>query len=90
MKAWKRAVVAGSATASAILFLRKKRAAGVLFAGVSLATLAWEYPEEFARIRRDLPDYLEKGTKLLVLASYIGERLAAASEGSEGPELLRG
>jgi len=90
MQSWKRAVVAGSAFASAIMFLKKKRAGGVLFAGVALATLASEYPQEFARVRRDLPDYLEKGTKLLVLASYIGERLAAANERDwELPERVR-
>ena len=42
MESWKKAVVAGSAGASAILFLKKKYPAGVLTAGVALAVLASE------------------------------------------------
>ncbi len=79
MQQWKRAVLAGSAAASAIMFLKKKRAAGVLLAGVGLATLASEYPEKFARLREELPDYLERGTNFLDIVSRLGERLAHAA-----------
>ena len=47
MENWKRAVIAGSATTSAILFVKGKGAAGVLAAGVALAVLASEYPDTF-------------------------------------------
>jgi hypothetical protein len=80
MENWKRALVAGSAGASAILFLTGKRAAGVLFAGVSLATLAAEYPEKFAEIREKLPNYVERGTNFLDVVSRVGERLAEVAE----------
>jgi len=93
MPHWKRALLAGSAAASAIMFLKKKRAAGVLLAGVGLATLASEYPERFAQLRENLPDYLERGTNFLNVVSRLGERLAAATQrrGSEWYEsLLRG
>jgi len=91
MPYWKRALLAGSATASAILFLKKKRAAGILLAGVGLATLASEYPEKFARVREELPEYIERGTKFLELVSRLGERLATATQrrGSEWYESLR-
>ena len=91
MPYWKRALLAGSAAASTILFLKKKRAAGILLAGVGLATLASEYPEKFARIREDLPEYIERGTKFLDLVSRLGERLSAATQrrSSEWYESLR-
>lgn len=83
MPHWKRALLAGSAAASAIMFLKKKRAAGVLLAGVGLATLASEYPEKFAQVRENLPDYLERGTNFLDVVSHLGERLAAATQGRD-------
>ncbi len=55
MENWKRAVVAGSVGTSAILFVKGKRPAGVLMAGVGLAVLASEYPEKFERLREELP-----------------------------------
>lgn len=76
MENWKRALVAGSAGASAILFLKRKRAAGVILAGVSLATLASEYPEKFAEFRENLPTYIEHGTGFLDAVLRAGERLA--------------
>ncbi len=80
MEHWKRALLAGSAGASAILFLQRKRAAGVVFAGVALAMLASEYPEKFAEFRRKLPDYVERGTSFLEVVSRAGERLAKFAE----------
>ena len=90
MPHWKRALLAGSAAASAIMFLKKKRAAGVLLAGVGLATLASEYPGKFAQLRENLPDYVDRGTKFLDLVSRLGERLATATQrrGSEWYESL--
>ena len=90
MQHWKRALLGGSAAASAILFVKKKRAAGVLLAGVGLATLASEYPEKFTQLRANLPEYLERGTKFLDVVSRLGERLAAATQrrGSEWYESL--
>jgi hypothetical protein len=76
MENWKRALLAGSAGMSAIMFLKGKRTAGVILAGVGLATLASEYPEEFAKFRENLPDYVERGTRFVEVASRAGERLA--------------
>ena len=93
MENWKRAVVGGAACASAIFFLTGKRAAGVVFAGVGLATLAAEYPEKFAEIRDRIPDYVDRGTHFLDVVSRVGERIAEAGErkGSNWYEaLLRG
>jgi len=80
MENWKRALVAGSAGASVVFLLNGKRAAGILLAGVSLATLASEYPDKFAEIRERMPEYVERGTNFLDVVSRVGERLAEATE----------
>jgi hypothetical protein len=80
MESWKRAVLAGSAGLSVIFLLKRNRTGGVIFGGIALATLASEYPDEFARFRRKIPDYVERGTTFLEVASRVGERLADLAE----------
>ena len=72
MENWKRAVIAGSVGAAAMLLLKGKRPAAVLVGGVGLAVLASEYPSQFVRIREELPSYVRQGTKFLDLAMKIG------------------
>jgi hypothetical protein len=76
MNAWKKAVVAGSIGAATVLFLRNKYAAGVLSTGIGLAVLAAEYPEKFDKVRRSLPDYFERGMRVMELAERAGRRIA--------------
>ncbi len=76
MEAWKKAVVAGSIGAATVLFLKSRYAAGVLATGVGLAVLASEYPEKFDRVRRSLPDYFERGMKMMEMAERAGRRIA--------------
>jgi len=76
MENWKKALIAGSAAGSAIMFLKKKPGAGILLAGVSLATVAHEYPEQFSKVRRALPDYFGRGMRLAEFASRAGEQIA--------------
>lgn len=80
MENWKKAVLAGSGGLAAIFLLRGSKTGVFIFGGVALATLASEYPEKFADIRRNLPTYVDRGTTLLEVASRIGERLADAAE----------
>jgi hypothetical protein len=80
MENWKQAVVVGSLAGSAALFLKRRNPAGVILAGVGLATLASEYPETFRRIRKELPNYVDRGSKFLEIVSRAGERLAVAAE----------
>lgn len=80
MENWKKAVIAGSGGLAAVFLLKGNRAGGFIFGGVALATLASEYPERFAQIRRNLPDYVERGTTFLQVASQIGEGLADLAE----------
>jgi len=85
MQVWKQALVAGSAGAAVVMFLKGKITAGVVLSGVSLATLASEYPEKFSEIRDSLPRYVERGTVFLDLVSRAGERIAEVAEGRGAP-----
>jgi hypothetical protein len=80
MKNWKRALVAGSAAGSAVMFLKKKPGAGILLASLSLVTLAIEYPQHFNKVRRSLPDYFSRGMKLAEFASRAGSQIAEFAE----------
>ena len=52
----------------------------LIFGGAALATLASEYPEKFAEIRKKLPDYMDRGATFLEVVSRLGERLAEVTE----------
>jgi hypothetical protein len=80
MENWKRAVIAGAAGAATMLLLKGKRPAAVLVGGVGLAVLASEYPNQFGKIREELPSYVRQGTKFLDLAMKIGSRIEELAE----------
>jgi hypothetical protein len=76
MKSWKQALIFGSLGASAFLLVTgRKPAAGVL-AGVGLAALASEYPQQMQRLWERAPEYVNKGNQVLRMASTFLERLA--------------
>lgn len=87
METWKRALLAGSAGASAIMLLKGNRTAGLILAGVGLATLASEYPEKFDEFRENLPHYVERTSTYLDVVARVGERLASRG-GARGSEWL--
>jgi hypothetical protein len=62
------------------LFLKGRRPAGVLAAGIGLAVLASEYPEKFDQIRREIPEYVDSATRFLDVVSRAGLRLAELAE----------
>jgi len=80
MENWKRAVIAGSVGTAALLLLKGKRPAAVLVGGLGLAVLASEYPNQFARIREELPSYIRTGTRFLDLAMQIGSKIGELAE----------
>jgi hypothetical protein len=45
-----------------------------------LAVLASEYPEQFGKIREELPSYVRQGTKFLDLAMKIGNKVEEWAE----------
>ena len=79
MHSWKKALLAGSIGAAAILFMKKKYPAGVLATGVGLAVLASEYPEKFERVRRVLPEYFDRGMEVMEMAGRAGRRIYQAA-----------
>jgi hypothetical protein len=58
------------------MLLKKKPAAGVVLGGIGLVAVASEYPQQFARMRRKLPEYLDRGMELVEFASRAGNRIA--------------
>jgi len=52
----------------------------VLVGGVGLAVLASEYPNQFGRIREELPSYVRQGTRFLELAMRIGGKIEELAE----------
>jgi hypothetical protein len=79
MDGWKKALVAGSISTATILFMKKRYPAGVLATGVGLALLASEYPEKFEKVRRSLPDYFDRGMRLMEMAGRAGKRITDAA-----------
>jgi len=85
MENWKRAAIAASAGVATVLMLKGRRPAGVLVAGVGLAVLASEYPEKFEGVQRSLPDYFDRGMRLMEMTSRIGRKIAQfAGQGGQG------
>jgi hypothetical protein len=80
MENWKRAVIAGSVGVAALLLVKRRRPAAVLAGSVGLAVLASEYPEQFGRIREELPSYVRQGTKFLDLAIRLGGKIEELAE----------
>ena len=80
MENWKRAVIAGSVGAAAMLLMKGRRPAAVLVGGVGLAVLASEYPNQFEKIREELPSYVRQGARFLDLAMTIGQKIEELAE----------
>jgi hypothetical protein len=80
MENWKRAVIAGTAGTAALLVVKGRRPAAVLVGSVGLAVLASEYPDQFVRIREELPSYVRQGTRFLDLAIKIGSKIEELAE----------
>ncbi|MFZ1007567.1 MAG: hypothetical protein WAN65_12055 [Candidatus Sulfotelmatobacter sp.] len=79
MESWKKAAVAGAIGAATVLFLKKKYPAGVLATGVGLAVLASEFPEKFEKVRQSLPDYFDRGMRVMEMAARAGKRISDAA-----------
>ena len=63
-----------------ILLLKGRRPAAVLVGGVGMAVLASEYPEQFERIREELPSYVRQATRFLDMAMKIGDKIGELAE----------
>jgi hypothetical protein len=78
---WKKGLIYGSFAAGAILFLSGRRPAGLAIAGIGLATLAAENPEKLEEIWNRLPEYIEKGSKIVDGAAMFIEKLSQQQGG---------
>ena len=76
MKNWKRALIFGSLGASVFLLLTGRKPAAGVVAGVGLAALASEYPDEMQRLWERAPEYINRGNQILGVAAAFLERLA--------------
>jgi S-formylglutathione hydrolase FrmB len=72
---WKKTLMIGSFAAGAILFLTGRRPAGLAVAGIGVATFAAEHPEKFEELWHRMPEYIEKGSKFVDMASTFLERM---------------
>ena len=79
MDSWKKAAVLGTIAGAAILFMKKRYAAGVLATGAGLAVLASEYPDKFEQVRKSMPDYFERGMQVMEMAAKAGRRITEAA-----------
>jgi hypothetical protein len=78
---WKKTLIYGSFAAGAVLFLTGRRPAGLVVAGIGVATLVAENPEKLQEVWRRMPEYLEKGSKFVDMASSFLERLGEPRSG---------
>jgi hypothetical protein len=75
MENWKVALVAGALGTGAMLLFSGRKTAGIVMAGVGAAVLAAEYPEKLEEIRDRLPDYADRGVRMLDGIARAGERI---------------
>jgi hypothetical protein len=78
---WKKTLIYGSFAAGAVLFLTGRRSAGLIVAGVGVATLAAEYPEKFEELWRRMPEYVDRGSRVINAAAGVLERVAESRGG---------
>lgn len=78
---WKKTLIFGSLAAGAVLFLTGRRPAGLVIAGIGVATFAAEHPEKFEELWRRVPEYVERGSKVVDMAATFLERLSQQQSG---------
>jgi hypothetical protein len=89
MPNWRKALVIGSLSAGALMFIKGHRPAGVALATVGLAVLAAEYPEKFETVWEQAPDYIYRGTQIFSTLSRIAERFADEAQRHGAIEAFR-
>ena len=72
---WKKGLIFGSITAGAVLFITGRRPAGLAVAGVGVVTLIAEHPEKFQDFWERLPEYIDRGGRILDRAAGFIELL---------------
>lgn len=76
MQNWKKAVIAGSVAAGALLLIKGKKSLGAAATTAGLVLLASEYPDEFEHIWQNAPEYISRGTQIFTTVQRLAERFA--------------
>jgi hypothetical protein len=85
MQNWKKAAIAGSIGAGAVLFFTGRKTAGMGCATAGLVLLASEYPDRFEELWEHAPEYVTRGMQIWNTLSQVAERFAEqAAERAEG------
>ena len=61
------------------LFMKRRAREEQLATGVGLAVLAAEYPEKFEMVRRSMPDYFDRGMRVILFFARAGMRISDAA-----------
>jgi hypothetical protein len=86
---WKKAVIAGSVAAGALLLIKGKRSAGAAVTTAGLVLLASEYPEQFEHVWDNAPDYISRGAQIFSTVQKLAERFADEASRHGIPGALR-
>jgi S-formylglutathione hydrolase FrmB len=78
---WKKTLMYGSFAAGAVLFLTGRKPAGLAVAGIGVATFAAEHPEKFEELWHRMPEYIERGSRFVDMATAFLERLGEERSG---------
>ncbi len=89
MPKWRKALVIGSLSAGALMFIKGRRPAGIALATVGLVVLAAEYPDKFETAWEQAPEYIYRGTQIFSTLSRIAERFADQASRRGALEALR-
>ncbi|MBZ5512209.1 MAG: hypothetical protein LAN70_13720 [Acidobacteriia bacterium] len=89
MPKWRKALVIGSLSAGALMFIKGRRPAGIALATVGLAVLAAEYPDKFETAWEQAPGFIYRGTQIFSTLSRIAERFADQASRRGTIEALR-
>jgi len=84
MEDWKKVLMYGAFGAAAYLLISGKRGAGFAAAGVGLAALASDHPERFEEIWNQVPDYLDRGHRVVNGVQTIIDRVAEHKDSLRG------
>lgn len=90
MPKWRKALVIGSLSAGALMFIKGRRPAGIALASVGLAILAAEYPDKFETAWEQAPEYIYRSTQIFSTLSRLAERFADEASRRGALEAFRG
>ena len=76
MENWKKAVIAGSVGAGALLLIKGKKSLGAAATTAGLVLLAAEYPDQFEHVWQNAPEYISRGSQIFTTVQRIAERFA--------------